>query len=231
MAQDSEQLAECTGSFFFPFKYLVSLFASSPTKLHENSSVDNYCKFVCHCFNFCKMGFFKKIRESDLSHHFHTHEAKLNCHKMFLCFLCSEMENYISFSFHLLQRCKTPWGATQRFKTRRSFLWAQKWFLCVWIYVCMCVGASCEKWTWRKKPSMGFSGLASALQKRAALCILSCFTQMLYEFPCSLMEQGRCGNSEDVGQFLAGKNSSLHMFTFFWNTALVLFKCLLLCTR
>lgn len=68
MAQDSEQVAECTMLFFFHFKYLVSFFASSPTKLHENISVDNYCKFVCHCFNFYKMGFFKKISESDLSH-------------------------------------------------------------------------------------------------------------------------------------------------------------------
>lgn len=31
MAQESEQLAECTGSFFFPFKYLVPSFACSPT--------------------------------------------------------------------------------------------------------------------------------------------------------------------------------------------------------
>lgn len=160
------------------------------------------------------------------SHHFHTHAAKLNCHKMFLCFLCSEMENYIYFSFHLLQRCKMPWGLTKRFKTRRSFLWAQKWFLCVWLYVCVCVGASCEKRTRRKNPSMGFSRLTSALHKRTALCTISCFTQMPVGIPMLPPEQGR-----DVGQFLVSKNSSLHIFTFFWNTALVFFKCLLLCTR
>lgn len=68
VAQDSEQLAECTVLFFFHFKCLVSFFASSPTKLHENISVDNYCKFVCHCFNFYKMSFFKNICESDLPH-------------------------------------------------------------------------------------------------------------------------------------------------------------------
>lgn len=160
------------------------------------------------------------------SHHFHTHAAKLHCHKMFLCFLCSEMENYMYFSLHLLQRCKTPWGSTQRFKTIRSSLWAQKWFLCVWIYVYMCVGASCEKWTWRKKLSMGFSGLAFALHKMAALCTISCFTQMPVRIPMLPVEQGHA-----VGQFLVSKNSSLHFFTFFCNSALVFFKCLLLCTR
>lgn len=125
---------------------------------------------------------------------------------MFLCFLCSEMENYIYFSFHLLQRCKTPWGLTQRFKTRRNFLWAQKWFLCVWLYVCMCVGASCEKWTWRKNPSMGFFWLASALHKRAALCTSLVLLGCLYKFSCSLWIK--------VMMLVSSLSVKTHQFTF-----------------
>lgn len=145
---------------------------------------------------------------------------------MFLCFLCSEMENYIYFSFHLLQRCKTPWGLTQRFKTRRNFLWAQKWFLCVWLYVCMCVGASCEKWTWRKNPSMGFFLVSICFAQKGSLMHISCFTRMPVQILMLPMKKGH-----DVGQFLVSKNSSVHISTLFWNTALVFFKCLLLSTR
>lgn len=160
------------------------------------------------------------------SHHFHTHAAELNCHKMFFYFLCSDMENYHLFLLSSLAKMKMPWGSTQRFKTIRSFLWAQKWFLCVWMYACMCVGASCEKLTQRKALSMEFSRLASALHKRAALCTIFCFIQIPVWVPMLPMEQSR-----DDGQFLVSKNSSLHIFTFFCNTALVFFKCLLLCTR